>query len=173
MRFLLRALGSAPWSSKDYDIPVLAQGRRQHPSSSPLVVGGIHVRASTQQQLGHHGMSKPPNRHSREFALESIDHLLESGFAAQVFQIRIGSEEWPAGVARIDALLQPCYRLFRFREFRIDTSDVMKGVVGMAEGDRILERFPNARNSGSSGYFASPRASRSPASSRSPVSSRL
>src|SRR5579864_8995715 len=92
--------------------------------------------------------SKPRNGQSHEFALESIDQSLESGFPAQVFQIRVDSEEWPAGVARIDAFLQPCYRLFRFAEFRIDTSDMMICVVGMAAGDWILKRFPNAVEGG-------------------------
>ena len=71
------------------------------------------------------------------------DQPLESGLRTQVFQMRIDLEERPAGIAGIDAALQPRHRLFRFAQYGVNAGDMMVGMVRMAEGEWKIERLPN------------------------------
>jgi hypothetical protein len=76
-----------------------------------------------------------PDLQSGEFALESGDQVLKSGFRSQVLQIGIDPEEWPTGITGIDTLFQPRHGLFGFPKCRVSTGYMMIDVVNMqAEG---------------------------------------
>src|SRR6266550_6987716 len=72
-------------------------------------------------------------------ALEIGNESLKTGIRAQAFEMWIHLEERPAGIARVDATLQPSHRLFRFAQDGVNAGDLIIGVVRVADGNREIE----------------------------------
>src|SRR5258706_514628 len=75
--------------------------------------------------------------------LEFGDESLEFEILTQVLEVGIQQEEWPAGKTGVDAAFKPCQRLVPVAKQRMNASDLVVGVMRMAEGARRIERPAN------------------------------
>ena len=68
------------------------------------------------------------------FVFEVGDESLEFGLLAQIFEIGIDPEEWPARESGVYAALQPLHCFLGFAQNRVNARNLIVGVVGVAEG---------------------------------------
>lgn len=81
------------------------------------------------------------------FVFEVSDESFEFRLLAQALEMRIDSEERPAGESGIDAALEPLHCLVRFAQGGMHARDLIVGVVSVAEGASGIQRLSHALKS--------------------------